>query len=66
MKKPEQDPIKAVELVRRIRDAHAAQLAGATAEERLAFYREKGREAQAKLERLSRRRRGARHPAVEP
>ena len=49
-------PIKAVEMVRRIRDAHAAQLAGATVEERVAFYRERGGQAQVELERLSKRR----------
>ncbi len=64
MKKPEQEPIKAVELVRRIRDAHAEQLAGATAEERLAFYREQGREAQAELARLADQKRASRRTAA--
>jgi hypothetical protein len=32
--------IKAVELTRGIRDAHAAELEGKTPEERIAFYRE--------------------------
>ena len=53
MKNPE--PIKAVEFVRRIRDAQAARLKGKSPEERLAFYREEGRKAHAELERLSRR-----------
>lgn len=41
--------IKAVEMVRRIRDAHYEQLRGKTPEERIAFYRTKSRELQAKL-----------------
>jgi hypothetical protein len=35
--------IKAVEMVRRIRDAHYEQLRGKSAEERIAFYRTKAR-----------------------
>lgn len=35
--------IKAVEMVRRIRDRHYEMLKGKTAEERIAFYREKAR-----------------------
>ena len=35
--------IKAVETVRRIRDAHYEQLRGKTPEERIAFYRAKAR-----------------------
>ncbi len=47
----------AVEMVRRIRDAHYEQTKDMTPEERLAFYHEKGREAQAELEQLARERR---------
>ncbi len=64
MKKPEQEPIKAVEFVRCIRDAQAERLEGKSLEERLAFYREEGRKAQAELERLSHRGRKARKAAV--
>jgi hypothetical protein len=46
MKKP---TIKAVEMVRRIRDAHYEQLRGKSPEERIAFYRAKSRELQAKI-----------------
>lgn len=42
----------AVEMVRRIRDAHYEQTKEMTKEERLAFYREQGRRAQEKLKRL--------------
>lgn len=35
--------IKAVEMTRRIRDAHHAVLEGKSPEERIAFYREKAR-----------------------
>lgn len=35
--------INAVEMTRRIRDAHRAELAGKTPDERMAFYREKAR-----------------------
>jgi hypothetical protein len=35
--------IKAVEMVRRIRDAHYEQLRGKSPEERIAFYRAKGK-----------------------
>ena len=41
--------IKAVEMVRRIRDAHYEQLRGKSPEERIAFYRAKSRELQAKI-----------------
>lgn len=47
----------AVEMVRRIRDAHYEQTKDMTPEERLAFYREKGREAQAELEQLAKEQR---------
>ena len=45
------------EMVRRIRDAHYEQTKDMTPEERLAFYHEKGREAQAELEQLAKKRR---------
>lgn len=41
--------IKAVEMVRRIRDAHYEQLRGKSPEERIAFYRAKSCELQAKI-----------------
>jgi hypothetical protein len=63
-KNPEPKPIKAVEMVRRIRDAHAEELAGATPAERLAFYRERGRQAQAELARLAREQRKGRRKAA--
>lgn len=49
----------AVKMVREIRDAHYEQTKNMTAEERLAFYRKKGQEAQEKLERLAREKGGA-------
>jgi len=39
----------AVALTRRIRDAHAEQLSGATPEERIRFYREKAQRLHASL-----------------
>ncbi|MFL5385104.1 MAG: hypothetical protein ACJ8GN_21495 [Longimicrobiaceae bacterium] len=39
----------AVAMTRRIRDAHAEQLAGATPEERIRFYREKAKRLHAAL-----------------
>jgi hypothetical protein len=41
--------IKAVELVRRIRDAHYEQLRGKSPEDQIAFYRAKSRSLQAGL-----------------
>lgn len=41
--------IKAVEMVRRIRDAHYEQLRGMSPEERMAFYRAKARSFQAEI-----------------
>jgi hypothetical protein len=41
--------IKAVEMVRRIRDAHYEQLRGESPEERIAFYRAKARGLQAEI-----------------
>jgi len=41
--------IKAVEMVRRIRDAHYEQLRGKSPEERIAFYRAKARLLQAQV-----------------
>lgn len=45
--------IDAVKMVREIRDSHYEETKEMTTEERLAFYREKGREAQEKLRRLA-------------
>lgn len=42
--------IKAVEMVRRIRDTHYEQLRGKSPEERIAFYRAKARLLQAQVE----------------
>ena len=42
-------PIRAVEVVRRIRDAHYEQLRDKSPEERIAFYRAKSRELHAKI-----------------
>ena len=64
MKESEQETIKAVEFVRCIRDAQAERLEGKSLEERLTFYCEEGRKAQADLERLSQRKRKARKTAV--
>lgn len=41
--------IKAVEVVRRIRDAHYEQLCGKSPDERIAFYRAKARALQAEI-----------------
>jgi len=41
--------IKAVEMVRRIRDAHYEQLRGKSPEERIAFYRAKARSLHAEI-----------------
>ena len=43
--------IKAVELTRRIREAHAEELRGATREDRIRFYREKAKQLDAILTR---------------
>lgn len=43
----------AVEMVRDIRDAHYEQIKDMTRKERLAFYRNRGKEAQEKLKRLA-------------
>ncbi len=45
----------AVRMVRQIRDTHYEQTKHLTKEERLAFYQEKGKQAQANLERLAER-----------
>ena len=42
--------INAVEMVRRIRDAHYEQLRGKSPEERIAFYRAKAHLLQAQIE----------------
>lgn len=41
--------IKTVEMTRRIRDAHYAELADKTPEERIAFYRERAKRLHAEL-----------------
>jgi hypothetical protein len=41
--------IKAVEMVRRIREAHYEQLRGKSPEERIAFYRAKARSWQSEI-----------------
>ncbi|HEX4953331.1 MAG TPA: hypothetical protein VF017_08050 [Thermoanaerobaculia bacterium] len=46
---PEPAEIKAVEMTRRIRDAHLTELEGRSPEERLAYYREKARQLHAEL-----------------
>ena len=43
----------AVRMVRQIRDAYYEQTKQMTKEERLAFYKEKGEQAQADMERLA-------------
>ncbi len=43
----------AVRMVRQIRDAHYEQTRQMTKEERLAFYKEKGAQAEADMERLA-------------
>ncbi|MBV9787579.1 MAG: hypothetical protein JOZ51_05365 [Chloroflexi bacterium] len=48
----EKPTIKAVEVVRRIRDAHYEQLKNKTRAERLAFYRAKSQSFQEKAEEL--------------
>lgn len=53
---PQKKAFDAVNMVRKIRDAHYEQTKKFTKEERLVFYREKGREAQQALERLARKR----------
>ena len=53
----EKKAFDAVEMVRRIRDAHYEQTKDMTPEERLAFYRERGRQAQVELEQLAKERR---------
>ena len=41
--------IKAVEMTRRIRDAHYEQLKGKSPEERIAFYRQKAQAVEARV-----------------
>ena len=48
----EKNEIKAVEMVRRIRDAHYEQLKDKAPEERIAFYRKKARAVNKEVERL--------------
>jgi hypothetical protein len=45
----EKKAFDAVAMTRRIRDAHAEQLSGATPEERIQFYREKAQRLHATL-----------------
>jgi len=47
------EEIKAVEMVRRIRDQHAEELKGLSAEERLVHYKERGLKAHKELQRLA-------------
>lgn len=60
--------IRTVDLTRRIRAAHAEQLRGASAEERIRFYRAKARQLHAELEPLLEEAEGvgsgAAHPAL--
>lgn len=53
----EEQDIKSVEMVRKIRDEHAEELKSMSAEERLAHYRERGRKAHEELRRMAVRRR---------
>jgi hypothetical protein len=48
----EKTEIRAVELTRQIRAAHAEQLRGATPEERIWFYRSKARRLDAEVQRF--------------
>jgi hypothetical protein len=41
--------IKAVEMTRKIRDAHYEQLKGRSAEERIAFYKQKAQAVEARM-----------------
>ncbi len=45
--------IKAVEMVRRIRDRHYKLLKGKTAQERIAFYREQARRMNVEAQQIS-------------
>lgn len=51
--------VRAVEMVRRIRDSHARRLRGKTAEEVIAFYRAAGQAAVEAAQRAKPRRRRA-------
>ncbi len=51
--------VRAVEMVRRIRDRHARKLRGKTAEEVIAFYRAAGKAAVGDAQRTKPRRRRA-------
>jgi hypothetical protein len=46
----EKNEIKAVEMTRKIRDAHYEQLKGKSAEERIAFYKQKAQAVEARME----------------
>ena len=45
----EKTEIKAIEMVRSIREAHYEQLKGKTSQERIAFYREKAHKMNARV-----------------
>jgi len=49
-------PIKAVDLVRRIRDRHHEQLKGKSLEERIEFYRKKARSTNERFLEVQKRR----------
>ena len=53
----EKEAFDAVEMVRRIRDAHYEQTKNMTPEVQLAFYHDKGRQAQVELEQFAQKRR---------
>jgi hypothetical protein len=55
--------IDAVEMTRRIREKHAAQLQGVTPEERIRFYREKAAWLEAEMRKGRRERRAAEPPS---
>ena len=56
--------LRAVDMVRRIRDRHARQLAGKTEAEVIAFYRAAGEAATEDLRRAKRRRQKASYPSA--
>jgi hypothetical protein len=45
--------IKAVEMTRKIRDAHYEQLKGTSAEERIAFYKQKAQAVEVRMETIT-------------
>jgi hypothetical protein len=46
----EKSKVKAIELIRRIREAHAKQLEGKTQAEKIAFYRAKAQQLNTRLQ----------------